>query len=73
MNPKVLATINFLRTYTEIDLKKRLRKTPSDWNVSFSKSSKEYDEIVNAYMQNNSCTKSRVIYHPIAIKLINLF
>ena len=73
MNPKVLATINFLRTCTKIDLKKRLRDTPSNWNVSFSKSSKEYDEIVKAYIQNNSFTKSHIIHHPTAIKLVNLF
>lgn len=72
MNPKVLATISYLKTCSTNDLKKVLSHTPSNWSISFSKTSNEYQQICAAYLSNCSTSNVRPIYHPTAIKLVNL-
>lgn len=72
MHPKVLATINYLKICSDNDLRKKLSQTPSNWSISFPKASKEYIAISTAYMSNCSSPKSRAIYHPTAVKLVNL-
>lgn len=73
MNQKVVSAIEFINNCKDdAKMKAMLKKSPEDMSVYFSKTSTEFLAIKDAYKKRNPLSK-KGIYHPCAVKLVNLF